>query len=222
MISLVLEASTYEGSVALLDGDRVLGERSVAMRGREHEALMSAVGEVLVSSSIAASRIGRVVCGAGPGSFTSLRIAGAIAKGLAASTGAALVPVSSLALLAASARPMLAGRYLAVADAMRGESYVQEFDRAADGSVTCNATHHVIASLLVDQWAADRGAIAVGPTRSGAGQAVPVASATGRSRHNEKILARSVSTMMTWRRASSTRSAPRVPAPGSAAPRRGH
>ena len=39
LIDLVLEASTYSGSAALLDGAALLGERSVAMRGREHEAL---------------------------------------------------------------------------------------------------------------------------------------------------------------------------------------
>ena len=47
VITLVLEASTYAGSAALLRGDALLGERVVAMRGREHEALMPAVAELL-------------------------------------------------------------------------------------------------------------------------------------------------------------------------------
>ena len=48
-------------------------------------------------------RVERIVCGAGPGSFTSLRIAASIAKGLAARRGVPLLAVSSLALLAAAA-----------------------------------------------------------------------------------------------------------------------
>ena len=92
MITLVLEASTYAGSVAVLDGSRLLMERSVVMRGKEHEALMGAVGELLASCSVTPGQIRRVICGAGPGSFTSLRIAGAIAKGISAACGAPLTP----------------------------------------------------------------------------------------------------------------------------------
>ena len=135
--ALVLEAATYVGSVALIDGARLLGERTVAMRGREHEALMPAVADLLRDCGLEPAALGRVVCGAGPGSFTSLRIAGGIAKGLAMSAGVPLVPVSSLALVVASQEPFVAGRYLAAIDALRGEHYVALYEvghrMAADG-----------------------------------------------------------------------------------------
>src|SRR5205085_11826876 len=83
VITLVVEASTYAGSVALLDDGALVVERSVAMRGRDREALMPAVAEALDERGVPADGVGRVVCGAGPGSFTSLRIAAGIAKGLA-------------------------------------------------------------------------------------------------------------------------------------------
>ena len=92
MITLALEASTYAGSAALLRDDRLVGERSVAMRGREHEALMPAVAELLTQHDVVPGEIDRVVCGAGPGSFTSLRIAGAIAKGMALAAVCPLIP----------------------------------------------------------------------------------------------------------------------------------
>ena len=57
VITLVLEASTYAGSVALLDGTRLLGERAVAMRGREHEALMPAVAELLTAHEIGRAHV---------------------------------------------------------------------------------------------------------------------------------------------------------------------
>ena len=136
MITLVLEASTYAGSVALLEGAAVLAERAVAMRGREHEALMPAVSEVLEAAGLSVQAIERVVCGAGPGSFTSLRIAGAIAKGIAMAASVPLVPVSSLALLVASREPATPGQFLAVVDAMRGERYVQVFAVGETGDMT--------------------------------------------------------------------------------------
>jgi tRNA threonylcarbamoyladenosine biosynthesis protein TsaB len=128
MITLALEASTYAGSAALLRDDELVAERSVAMRGREHEALMPAVAELLVEQDIVPGEIDQVVCGAGPGSFTSLRIAGAIAKGMALAAVCPLIPISSLALLVASHEPVEAGRFLAVLDALRGEHYVGLFE----------------------------------------------------------------------------------------------
>ncbi|MDQ6634791.1 MAG: tRNA (adenosine(37)-N6)-threonylcarbamoyltransferase complex dimerization subunit type 1 TsaB [Gemmatimonadota bacterium] len=135
MISLVLEAATYAGSAAVLRDGALLGERSVAMRGREKEALMPAVAELLETVGVAPVAIDRVVCGAGPGSFTSLRIAGGIAKGMAMATGAPLVPLSSLALLVASQNPLPPGRHLAAIDALRGEYYTELFEVDAQGLV---------------------------------------------------------------------------------------
>lgn len=176
-MSLVLEASTYAGSTALLDGSTLLSERSVAMRGKEHEALMPAVAALLAECELAPERITRVVCGAGPGSFTSLRIAGSIAKGIALACGATLVPVSSLALLVASRDPRLPGRYLATADAMRNESYVQAFETDPDGDLHSLGEMSVVATPAVDRIAEELGAMAIGPLRSGSGFVVPHARA---------------------------------------------
>src|SRR5437764_15183626 len=127
MITLALDASTYAGDVAVLDGSRVLAEATVAMKGAEHERLMPAVADALRTSAVDVDAVQRVVCGAGPGSFTSLRIAGAIAKGIAAGTGAPLFAVPSMALIVAGAR-LAPGRYLTVIDALRGEAYIGLFD----------------------------------------------------------------------------------------------
>ncbi|MDB4889401.1 MAG: universal protein YeaZ [Gemmatimonadetes bacterium] len=180
MITLALESSTYHGSVALLDGDVVLGARSVAMRGREHEALMPAVAELFAEAGVRPEVVGRVVCGAGPGSFTSLRISGSIAKGIAMSAGAMLVPVSSLALLVASHEPLRAGRFLAAVDAMRGEQYVQLFDVDTDGAVYPIEGLRLISTADVDRIAEELGAVAIGPGRHGAEFVVPLASAAAR------------------------------------------
>jgi tRNA threonylcarbamoyladenosine biosynthesis protein TsaB len=172
VITLVLEASTYAGSVALLDGGHLLAERSVAMRGREHEALMPAVAEVLTEAGHSPQDLERVVCGAGPGAFTSLRIAGGIAKGIAMAAGIPLIPVSSLALLVASQPAPRPGRYLAALDAMRDEHYVELFDLSADGIIQPMSGLVLVPSSDVERVAAEQGATALGPDR---GQSLGVA-----------------------------------------------
>ncbi len=165
MISLVLEAATYTGSVALLDDARLLGERTVAMRGREREALMPAAAELLDQCGVSPARLERIVCGAGPGSFTSLRIAGGIAKGLAMAAGVPLVPVSSLALVVASQPTLVAGRYLAAIDALRGEHYVELYEVTAGGEVRRIGDTRIVPSGTVAATAAAEGALAVGPAQ---------------------------------------------------------
>jgi len=124
-LTLALDASTYEGSVALVRGGRVVAERTVAMRGEHEERLMPAVAQVLAEIGTGPRDLDHVVCGSGPGSFTSLRIAASIAKGIAAGVGIPLYEVSSLALCAAACG---AGRWLVSLDAMRGELYACAYE----------------------------------------------------------------------------------------------
>ena len=180
MITLVLEASTYAGSAALIDGTRLLAERSVAMRGREHEALMPAVAELLDACAVTPGALARVVCGAGPGSFTSLRISGAIAKGIALAASCPLVPVSSLALVVASREPFVPGRYLAAIDALRAEHYVGLFDVGEDGMVRALGPERRIPSTELLDAAASQDAVALGPERDGMAHVAPRASSVVR------------------------------------------
>jgi len=169
MMTLVLEAATYVGSAALVNDGRVLAERSVAMRGRDHEALMPATAEVLAEASVPVTQLERIVCGAGPGSFTSLRIAGGIAKGLALAGEIALVPVSSLALLVASREGLKPGRYIGAIDALRGEHYVALFEVAADGEMRQDGGFSLVPSSELAEFSSRMGAdlIAAGPTSGG-------------------------------------------------------
>jgi tRNA threonylcarbamoyladenosine biosynthesis protein TsaB len=163
VISLVVEAATYVGSVALVDGGRLLGERTVAMRGREHEALMPAVADLLKDCGVESRALERVVCGAGPGSFTSLRIAGGIAKGLAMAAAIPLVPVSSLALVVAAQEPLAPGRYLAAIDALRGEHYVAVYEVGPSADVRLLTPTWLVPSAMVHAVAGDQGARPIGP-----------------------------------------------------------
>jgi tRNA threonylcarbamoyladenosine biosynthesis protein TsaB len=125
VITLAIDASTYGGSVCLTRERKLIAARDVAMRDSQRERLMPAVRDVLAEAEIDASGVDRIVCGSGPGSFTSLRIAAAIAKGLAMAAGKPLYAVSSLALMVGAVEPLLPpGEYIATLDALRGEYYV--------------------------------------------------------------------------------------------------
>ena len=168
MITLAVDASTYRGTVAILEQDRVLVQASAPMKGRDSENLMPTVMASLREARVGLGAVNRVVCGAGPGSFTSLRIAASLAKGIAVGRGVPLYAVSSLALLVAgnvSDGPRGVRRYLAVLDALRNESYVAEFDHDA-GAVSPVGEMRLVATDGVSDLAERLGARLVGPDQA--------------------------------------------------------
>ena len=166
MLTLAIEASTYTGSVAVIRDGAVVAERDTAMRGEHEERLMPAVADALRSATVAPNEIGRIVCGEGPGSFTSLRIAAAIAKGLAMTTQAPLYAVSSLFLLVAGARASLVpGRYIAVVDAMRGDVLAAVFSVAGD-DITPESTASIVARTDLAAFAHAHTGRLIGPDES--------------------------------------------------------
>jgi tRNA threonylcarbamoyladenosine biosynthesis protein TsaB len=139
--TIVLEGATYGGSVALLADSRVVADRSTgsaesrAAPASKGDRLMPAVAECLAECDVKRGEIERIICGAGQGSFTSLRVAGSVAKGLATGYGVKLYAVSSLLLMVSGAHPPLEpGECLAVLDAMRGELYAARV-RSESGGV---------------------------------------------------------------------------------------
>lgn len=174
-ITLALEASTYEGSVALIRDSEVIAEETIRnddggtpVSGRG-ERLVPAVAQCFAAAGVTGRDIARIVCGAGPGRFTSLRIAGSAAKGMATGFGVELYAVSSLLLTVSGAQPALApGKYLSVLDAMRGDWFVTHVTIAADGTLSATGSARLVS-------AAELGAIARGEAASrviGPGQVI--------------------------------------------------
>lgn len=161
---LAIEASTYAASVALVRDGRVIAARDAAMRGEREERLMPAVADVLAEAGQEARALGAIVCGSGPGSFTSLRIAASIAKGLAMATHVPLIAVPSPALLLLAAAGSLApGRYVVALDAMRDEWFVSPFELADDGRVRGIGSMTLIARADLDACAASMDGAPIGP-----------------------------------------------------------
>ena len=120
MLSLALETSTRLGSIAVGDGDTLISECALAVRATHSETVLDEVERMLARARIGADGIERVIIGAGPGSFTGVRIAASLAKGWCHASGVPLFAYSSLRSVAASAGRE---RVCALFDARRGEVY---------------------------------------------------------------------------------------------------
>lgn len=164
MLTLALDAALSIGSVAVLADARVLAERETRMRDADRERLLPAVMETLEAAGVSLGSVDRLVCGEGPGSFTSLRIAASIAKGLAVGRGIRLYAVPSLLLqVMGGARPREPGRYLSALDAMRAESFAACYELLPDESVEEIAPPAVGPTAELPALAASLGARLIGP-----------------------------------------------------------
>ncbi|MCA1664057.1 MAG: tRNA (adenosine(37)-N6)-threonylcarbamoyltransferase complex dimerization subunit type 1 TsaB [Myxococcales bacterium] len=120
---LAIDTSTLHAAVALWCDGRALAERHRVVTTHS-DALLAMIDEAFVEANVAPADLDVVACGAGPGSFTGLRIGLATAKGLCFALAKPLVMISSLAALAARAPD---GRVLASLDALKGEVYAGFF-----------------------------------------------------------------------------------------------
>ena len=120
-----LETSTEWCSVALwIDGEiSALEQRA----GQRHaELVLPMLDRVLTRSAMRADALDAIAFGAGPGSFTGLRIACGIAQGIAMAKGLPVIGISSLDAIAEEAG---AGRVVACLDARMREVYYACLER---------------------------------------------------------------------------------------------
>src|SRR5512140_878287 len=116
---VALETSTEYCSLAVTRGARVYA-RSFHAGQKHSELALPVLGELLQQAGLAMQAIEGVAYGAGPGSFTGLRIACGIAQGLALARS---LPVAGIGTLLALAEDCGADRVIACLDARMGEVY---------------------------------------------------------------------------------------------------
>jgi tRNA threonylcarbamoyladenosine biosynthesis protein TsaB len=127
MLLLAIETATDHSSVALFEGEVEVA----SWRERTHQDLLrrlaSEVGGVMGRAGRAFSALDLIAVGLGPGSFTSLRVGLATAKGLSLAWDVPLVGVPTLAALTWQARAQFIDLACPVLDARRGEVYAGLF-----------------------------------------------------------------------------------------------
>ncbi|MES2000676.1 MAG: tRNA (adenosine(37)-N6)-threonylcarbamoyltransferase complex dimerization subunit type 1 TsaB [Pseudomonadota bacterium] len=135
---LAFDTSTEYCTAALLI-DGAVQVREVHAGQTHSQLLLPMCQDLLAEAGFTLNQLDGIAFGAGPGSFTGLRIACAVAQGLALGADVPVYGVSSLLALAeASAAP----RVIACLDARMGEVYHAVYERVAGD------WHEVSAPLL--------------------------------------------------------------------------
>jgi tRNA threonylcarbamoyladenosine biosynthesis protein TsaB len=158
---LALDTATETCSVALLSPAGTI-RRAEAVGQSHSERALPMVDEILREAGVMLNDLDYLAFGAGPGSFTGLRIACGLAQGLAWGSGKPVIPVGNL--LALAARALLEApecrTVLCAIDARMHEAYFAVYQRGPEiieVRAPSLAKPHVLAELArgVDAVAGD-------------------------------------------------------------------
>ncbi len=120
---LAIETSADFCSIAASRGEIVVFRHEPAQQ-RQAEMILEMVDEVLAEARLALEDLSGIAYGAGPGSFTGLRVACGVTQGLALARGIGVVGIGTLLALAEVAAEESSGdRVVACLDAHMGEVY---------------------------------------------------------------------------------------------------
>ena len=161
---LAIDTSTEVASVAVLLGDKLLHEEQGSQKTHA-QFILPMIDQLMHDSGLQMNQLDGIVFGCGPGSFTGLRIACSIAKGLAYAHDLDLIPVSSLSAVVWAARQETALPVLAVLDARMHELYwayyapeqlvAEERVNAASEIILPHEQPFVLAGVGIDTYWAD-------------------------------------------------------------------
>lgn len=130
---LALDTATEACSAAVYAYGEILDRFRVAPR-RHADLILPMVDELLDEAGLKLADLDALAFGAGPGSFTGVRIAAAVIQGLALGSGLPVVGISTLAELAQGAMEVLGHPAIAASlDARMGEVYFGLYRRGETG-----------------------------------------------------------------------------------------
>jgi tRNA threonylcarbamoyladenosine biosynthesis protein TsaB len=151
---LALDTSSLACTVALRVGEQLIERHEE--QPREHtRLLMPMIRDVLAEADVELSDLDAIVLGNGPGSFIGMRIAASVAQGLAFGAGLKIIPVSSMAAVAAEVLDKSNTELVAVAqDAHMNEVYLGLFSRGANNSPQPASEERLQGKFAVEEFSA--------------------------------------------------------------------
>ena len=118
---LCVDTSTFHESVALMDGDTVIGSTHVERRGGHGPGILDDIANLLSEAGWQLSDLDGFACGLGPGSFTGLRIGLATMKAFAVAMNKPIFGARTTTMLLSECDSPLK---VAVIDARREQVYL--------------------------------------------------------------------------------------------------
>jgi tRNA threonylcarbamoyladenosine biosynthesis protein TsaB len=147
---LSIDTSNYPLGVALIEEGKVIGEYITFFKKNHSVRAMPAVEQLLKECETDPKELTKIVVANGPGSYTGVRIGVTLAKTLAWSLDIPLIPVSSLAALAASGRNFT-GYIAPIFDARRGQVYTGLYKFEGDHITQIVEDQNILLSEWVNQ-----------------------------------------------------------------------
>ncbi len=146
---LALDTSTQTVGMALYDGVQIVGESIWQTRSHHTVEVAPALNELFTRCRIKPADLEGIAVALGPGSFTSLRIGLAVAKGLAMAVRIPVVGIPTLNILAA-AQPLSDYPLAAVLTAGRGRLAVGWYKAGKHGWESSGDIQVTTAEALAD------------------------------------------------------------------------
>jgi tRNA threonylcarbamoyladenosine biosynthesis protein TsaB len=147
---LAFDTSTDVLSVAVRHGDRIVAH-SGAGGAQASSTLIPLIRRLLAEAGLTLAELDAIAFGRGPGSFTGLRTACAVAQGLGFGAGVPLLPIDTLHAVADEARHRFGAlRVVALLDARMDQVYAAHYAFDADDDAAAAAVPELLAPEQVE------------------------------------------------------------------------
>lgn len=147
---LTIDTSSSVCSIAVTDGEQLLGEYLIAGGKGASSRLFNGIDRLMADCGVKMQDLDGFGVAHGPGAFTGLRVGIAAVKGLALATGKPVAGFSSLAMLAMNA-PLSDLPVCALYDARKGEVYAGLYSTVA-GIPQSIRPDAVVAPESIAEW----------------------------------------------------------------------
>jgi tRNA threonylcarbamoyladenosine biosynthesis protein TsaB len=136
---VAVETSGRAGSVAIAQGPHLIDRAYFTGPMRHSTELFTAIAQLLEKATLKPQDIRHIYVSAGPGSFTGIRIAIAMAKTMNFANGVQIIAVNSLDIVAANADDYIKdqrttiSKIASIIDAKRGQFFIAAYQRIKGG-----------------------------------------------------------------------------------------